>query len=106
MSTSYVVIVVIITNSNLEGLGKYQWWAEFKIITIETSVDMKIIVKACTSGKQFAIYRASKASPTHTCLTKIVVCILDICLDKICGPGATYGGIMHGKSFGAEMSMH
>ena len=35
------------------------------------------------------IYWASEASPTHSCLTEIVVYI-DICLEKIHGPGAMY----------------
>ena len=44
--------------------------------------------------------RACEASPIHTCLIEIVVDI--ICLEKIRGPGAGYGGVMRGQSFGAE----
>ena len=29
---------------------------------------------------------------------------IDICFEKIRGPGSMYGGIMHGQGFGADMS--
>ena len=37
----------------------------------------------------------SEVNPTHTCFIEIVLYIyidIDICLEKIRGPGATYGG--------------
>ena len=61
----------------------------------------------CETCDKVGQYRASEANPTHTCLIEIVAyTYIHICLEKICGPGATiYGGIMRGQGFGAEMSM-
>ena len=47
-------------------------------------------------------YQASKVSPTHTFLIKILVYIMS---RKICGPDATYEGVTSGQGFGAKIGM-
>ena len=38
------------------------------------------------------------------CLVVIVVVVVVVVTDKICGLGATYGGVMRGQDFGAVLN--